>query len=128
MKKYTNHFYKPLCLFLIGMLCTVFAFGQNVNVTGALAGNGTYATLGAAFTAINVAGNNGSGPISVSIVANTTESATATLGAITWASVTVTATTPVTVTGNITGAIIRLNGADNVTIDGRIGGVGRIFL
>ncbi|MBL7925958.1 MAG: T9SS type A sorting domain-containing protein [Bacteroidia bacterium] len=125
MKKYTNHFYKPLCLFLIGMLCTVFAFGQNVNVTGALAGNGTYATLGAAFTAINVAGNNGSGPISVSIVANTTESATATLGAITWASVTVTATTPVTVTGNITGAIIRLNGADNVTIDGRIGGVGR---
>jgi hypothetical protein len=125
MKKFTNQIFRMLCLFAIGMLGTVYSFGQNVNVTGALVGNGTYGTLGAAFTAISVAGNNGSGPIDVSIVASTTESATATLGAFTWASVTVTCTTPVTVSGSIAGAVVRLNGADNVTIDGRIAGSGR---
>ncbi len=96
-----------------------------VTVSGANAGNGSYATLQTAFAAINVAGNNGSGAISVVLSANTTETGTATLDNFTWASVTVTATTPVTVQGSIVGAIVKLNGADNVTIDGRIAGSGR---
>lgn len=96
-----------------------------VTVSGANAGNGTYTTLQSAFAAINVAGNNGSGPISVVLSANTTETGTALLDNFTWASVTVTATVPVTIQGSVTGAIIKLNGADNVTIDGRIGGSGR---
>ena len=96
-----------------------------VTVSGANAGNGSYATLQSAFAAINVAGNNGSGPISVVLSANTTETGAAVLDNITWSSVTVTATTPVTVQGSIVGAIVKLNGADNVTIDGRIAGSGR---
>lgn len=98
---------------------------QNVAVSGANAGNGSYATLQSAFAAINVAGNNGSGPISVLISNSTTETGTAVLDNFTWASVTVTATAPVTVQGSIVGAIVKLNGADNVTIDGRIAGTGR---
>ncbi|MEP7164083.1 MAG: T9SS type A sorting domain-containing protein [Ferruginibacter sp.] len=112
-------------LFVLMLFITAGASAQNVNVTGALVGNGTYPTLAAAFTAISVAGNNGSPAIGVSIVANTTETTTATLGAFTWASVNVTATTSVLVSGSIVGAIIKLNGADNVTIDGRIAGTGR---
>ncbi|MBK8685513.1 MAG: hypothetical protein IPN26_11215 [Bacteroidetes bacterium] len=114
-----------LCLVTLFGLWTTQAMAQNVNVSGANAGNGSYATLQAAFAAINVAANNGSGPIAVSLVNSTTETSTAVLDNFTWASVTVTATVPVTVQGTITGAIIKLNGADNVTIDGRIGGSGR---
>ena len=114
-----------LCFVTLPGLWTTQAMAQNVNVTGANAGNGSYATLQAAFAAINVAANNGSGPIAVSLVNSTTETSTAVLDNFTWASVTVTATTPVIVQGSITGAIIKLNGADNVTIDGRIAGSGR---
>lgn len=113
-----------LLLLLTGLWSTN-TLAQNVAVSGANAGNGSYATLQSAFAAINVAGNNGSGPISVVISNNTTETGTAVLDNITWASVTVTATVPVTVQGSIVGAIVKLNGADNVTIDGRIGGIGR---
>ncbi len=113
-----------LLLLLTGLWSTN-TLAQNVAVSGANAGNGSYATLQAAFAAINVAGNNGSGAISVVISNNTTETGTATLDNFTWASVTVTASTPVTVQGSIVGAIVKLNGADNVTFDGRITGTGR---
>jgi hypothetical protein len=43
-----------LCLFAaLAMLPFVRLSAQNVNVAGALVGNGSYATLGDAFTAIN---------------------------------------------------------------------------
>ncbi|MBK7965082.1 MAG: T9SS type A sorting domain-containing protein [Bacteroidetes bacterium] len=113
-----------LLLLLTGLWSTN-TLAQNVAVSGANVGDGSYATLQSAFAAINVAGNNGSGPISVVISNSTTETTTAQLDNFTWASVTVTATVPVTVQGPIVGAIVKLNGADNVTIDGRIGGIGR---
>ncbi len=112
-----------LVLLLTG-LCSTNSWAQ-VTVSGANAGNGSYATLQSAFAAINIAGNNGSGPISVELSANTTETGTSILNNISWASVTVTATTPVTVQGSFAGAVVKLNGADNVTFDGRISGSGR---
>lgn len=112
-----------LVLLLTG-LCSTNIWAQ-VTVSGANAGNGSYATLQTAFAAINVAGNNGSGAISVVLSASTTETGTAVLDNFTWASVTVTATATVTVQGSIVGAIVKLNGADNVTFDGRISGTGR---
>ena len=64
-----------LCFFAT-LVLSVFSFGalsaQNVNVTGALVGNGTYATLGAAFTAINGGAQTGAS-IVVTVVGNTTE-------------------------------------------------------
>ncbi|MBK8845747.1 MAG: hypothetical protein IPO27_03940 [Bacteroidetes bacterium] len=90
--------------------CAWGAFGQNVTVSGASVGNGTYATLQAAFAAINVAGNNGSPAIDVLVHANTTETGTAVLDNFTWSSVTVRCTSAVTIQGSITGAIVKLNG------------------
>jgi hypothetical protein len=96
-------------------------FSQNVNVSGALVGNGTYATLGAAFTAIN-AGSQTGATILVDIAANTTEAASAVLNqsAGPWASLTISPSGGIsrTVSGNIAGHLVDLNGADNVTIDG----------
>ena len=112
---------------LILLLCISFFVGRlnaQVTVTGSTAANGTYTTLGAAFTAINGSPQTGNA-ILISLTAGTTETATATLNAGAWASVSISATVPVTITGNVAGAIIKLNGADFVTIDGRIGGLGR---
>ncbi|HKP54355.1 MAG TPA: C25 family cysteine peptidase [Chloroflexia bacterium] len=82
---------------------------------------GTYATLKAFFDAVNagvVVGN-----ITVNIVGDSTETATAVLNQ--WAEESGSGFTMLiqpsgarTITGNITGALIKLNGADRVTIDG----------
>lgn len=95
------------------------AFAQNVNVAGALVGNGTYPDLGSAFTAINGGAQTGS-VITVSVVGGTTETAAAVLNANDWTSLTISPSGggPRTVTGAIVGHLIDLNGADNVTIDG----------
>lgn len=94
-----------------------------VTVTGASVGNGSYATLGAAFTAVGAA----TGTIDMAIgPLGTTETATATLNAGSWTSITVRPTVPgIIVEGSIAGAVVKLNGADNVTFDGRISGSGR---
>ncbi len=96
------------------------AQAQNVTVSGAHASsNGSYATLKAAFDAINAQSQTGNA-IVVTVSASTTETAAAVLNAGTWTTLTVkpaAATTP-TVSGNISSAIIKLDGADNVTIDG----------
>jgi hypothetical protein len=91
---------------------------QNVVLAGAAAGNGSYATLGAAFTAINGSVQTGLN-ITISIVGNTTETG-ATLNAGTWASVLIQPSGGVArvINGNFLGNMITLNGADNVTIDG----------
>ncbi|MBK7213574.1 MAG: hypothetical protein IPH88_09860 [Bacteroidales bacterium] len=85
-----------------------------------------YATLQAAFTAINGAALH-LGSISIAIMGNTTEVATATLNQV--AGVTSVGIQPAggaarTISGNFAGPIIDLNGADFVTIDGREGGTG----
>ncbi|HEX5653880.1 MAG TPA: hypothetical protein VFX58_12450, partial [Chitinophagaceae bacterium] len=113
-----------LLLVLFLLLTNVVVHAQNVTVAGATIGDGSYATLGAAFTAINGGAQTGSN-ITITLSGNTTESATATLNTGAWATLAITATTPVTISGSVVGAIIKFNGADNVTMDGRIGGVGR---
>ena len=89
-----------------------------------------YASLNAAFTAINGGVIHTGGAITIDVCGNTVEGASAILNASgtgpTYSSITI---APVggarTITGSIVGAIIKLNGADNVTIDGRIAGAGR---
>ncbi len=105
-----------IIFFLGGGLSRLAA--QNVNVAGAVVGNGSYLTLGAAFTAIN-GGAQGGANITISIVGNTTETG-ATLNAGTWASVLIQPSGGAArvINGNVAGNLINLNGADNVTIDG----------
>ncbi len=102
-----------VCLLMLQSL----AFGQ-VTVSGAGAGNGSYTTLSAAFTAIGTT----SGTITISITGNTTEPAGgASLGAGTWTSLTISPSGGSwTISGAITAgsSLVTLNGADNVTING----------
>jgi len=107
----------------------VLAFSSNassqVTVTGSTGANATYTELNLAFTAINGAGTQAGNNINVAITANTTETASATLTAGDWATLTVRPDAAGRIIeGTIVGAVIRLDGADNVTIDGRVGGVG----
>ncbi|MFN9518666.1 MAG: beta strand repeat-containing protein, partial [Bacteroidota bacterium] len=95
-------------------------FINSVIVTGALVGNGSYATLGTAFTAINGGTQTGAN-ITVTITKNTDElSSSASLNAGTWASLTIIPDGPRIITGATTAgsALINFNGADNVTING----------
>jgi len=88
-----------------------------VTVSGANVGNGSYATLNAAFTAIN-GGSQSGATISITITANTIEWFTsAVLNSGTWNSLTIKPSGAVTVFSGATIAI-DLNGADNVTING----------
>ncbi len=112
--------------FLFTLICCLGIFGslmaQNVNVTGSTGPSaGTYPTLKAAFDAINAGTHQGA--ITVTIVLNTTEAATAVLNSSSvpsnYSSVTITAGgvgLPRIVTGNLPTAIVKLSGADNVTI------------
>ncbi|MFM9984309.1 MAG: hypothetical protein ACKVOK_03705 [Flavobacteriales bacterium] len=92
---------------------------------GSAAGTTTgYATLKAAFDAINP-GVIHLGTITIGIIGNTTEVASAVLNQV--AGVTTIGIQPTgtfSISGNLAAALIDLSGADNVTIDGRIGGVG----
>ncbi|HRH71388.1 MAG TPA: GEVED domain-containing protein [Flavobacteriales bacterium] len=107
------------------------ANAQNVNVSGATVGNGTYLTLGAAFTAINGGVQGGGDNILVDIAASTTEAGPAVLNTNTWGTLTIRPSATATIGGSATAAagrgVIELNGADNVTINGDIAGgsVGR---
>lgn len=115
---FSKLFFNFLCFTtLFSILPFVNSNAQNVNVSGANVGNGSYATLGAAFTAINGGSQSGAN-ISVSIVNNTTETATAQLNSGSWNSFSITPSGGnKTISGNISGnALIRLDGADNVII------------
>ena len=107
-------------LFLFTSLCLFVITGVNAQVTvsGASAGNGSYTTLGAAFTAI--AGSTGA--IDIEITGNTTEAAGGiTLAAGPWTSVTIFPTGgPWTISGAVTAGtpLVTFNGSDNVTING----------
>src|SRR5687767_6065709 len=112
MKKYTLLF-PILFLFAIGIRA------QNVNVAGAISGNGLYLNLGAAFNAINAGAQNGA-TILITIIGNTTETATATLNQGTWATLTISPAGGFarTIQGNLATALITFNSADRVVIDG----------
>ncbi|KGO97091.1 T9SS type A sorting domain-containing protein [Flavobacterium enshiense] len=94
---------------------------QPVTVYGALTGNGNYATLGAAFTAIGTSQTGAN--ITIDISGDTDELTTAKLNAGDWSSLTI---KPVggnrTISGTLASELILLNGADNVTIDGLYSG------
>lgn len=108
-----------LAKFASAVLC-LFATqlnSQNVNVSGANAGNGTYATLGAAFTAIN-AGSQSGATIAISVVGNTTETTTANLNAGTWNSITIMPVGARTIIATTAFELFDFNGADRVTVNG----------
>ena len=93
-----------------------------------------YATLGAAFTAIN-AGTH-TGVITISIDGNTAETGSAALnasgsGSASYSSISIQPTNGAvrTISGNIAGPLVNFNGADNVTVDGlNTGGNGLVFV
>lgn len=112
---------KILLSLFIGMFANAVNAQVSVTATAGTA-TGTYTTVKDAFDAVNLGTHQGA--ITLSITANTTETATAVLnasgGTASYTSVLVkpaTGTTP-TITGSNTVAIIKINGADNVTIDG----------
>jgi hypothetical protein len=98
---------------------------QNVAVSGAVVGNGSYLTLTAAFAAINSGSQTGA-TITVSILANTNEgSGTAVLNAGTWTALQVVPSgAPRSIIGaTMAGqALLQLEGADNVTFNGQLAG------
>ncbi|MEZ5045761.1 MAG: hypothetical protein R2831_02095 [Chitinophagaceae bacterium] len=110
---------KILYSVLLLMLTTAVTQAQ-VDVSGAVTGNGTYPTLGAAITAIGTAQTGAN--IVVDITANTTEAATTiVIGAGDWASMTIKPSGGAyTITAATTAGapMIDLSGADNVTING----------
>lgn len=112
------------CKIVLVLLLCIQSLQAQVSLT-ATSGtvSGSYTTLKGAFDAIN-AGTH-TGDISVTITANTTESATATLnangaGSANYSSMLIQpgGGGSRTVSGNINGAIVSLNGADNIIING----------
>lgn len=111
-------FYLFLLLFLV-----VFASNSQAQNVIVNPGAGSYPTLKDAFDAINAGTHTGA--ITIDIVGNTMETATAILnasgGTSNYTSVVIKPNSSRVIQGTIAGAIIKLAGADNVTIDGRVG-------
>ena len=115
---------KSLVSLLAGLAICFMALtanAQNVSISGGLGGvNTTYATLTAAFAALNGTAQT-SATITVSITGNTAEgTGTAILNAGAWTSITITPSGARTISGGTTAGnpLIDLSGADNVTFDG----------
>jgi FG-GAP-like repeat/FG-GAP repeat len=118
----------------------IFSSGSNVSVlrnvtytTEVTATTGTYGptlyySLKAAFDAINAGVHKGD--ITVKIIANSIETASAVLnangsGSASYSYVNIYPTaTGLSISGDLAGSLIDLNGADNVTIDGRVNATG----
>jgi len=108
------------------LLTSIFSFGQvSVTATIGTPGPTSYTTLKLAFDAVNAGTHKGS--ITISIIGNTTETASASLNAsgtglssYTALSISPSGGTSRTISGAIAAgsALINLNGADNITIDG----------
>jgi hypothetical protein len=118
--KLMSSFQKKAALLLFFVMFSVLSVQGQVTVAGAVTGNGSYTTLGAAFTAIGTA--QASANITVTITGNTTEAVGgASLGAGTWTSLTIAPSGGSwTVSGAVTAGtpLITFNGADNVTVNG----------
>lgn len=114
-----NRFYKSLMLCFV-MIGTTQSLTAQVDVTGSNPlSNGTYASLDAAFIAINTqlqAGNS----ILISITADHTMAGGTSLNenASPWNSLTINPVGTRIITGSYTSSLIQLYGADNVTING----------
>src|ERR1035437_914424 len=119
--KTLNEMKKITLFFLLFLAVQISLKAQNTIGTN----GGDFPTLKEAFDFIN--SGNLSGNITLYIIDNTVENATAVLyesghgGLSKYASVTIYPTiTGHTISGNIDGPLIDLNGADNITIDGRV--------
>jgi hypothetical protein len=120
----TNHFMKKIYSKLfIGFLFVMGIVGAEaqITVTGCTgAGNGSYATLGAAITAIGTV--QPAANIAISVTASTTEAVgSITIGAGTWTTMTISPSGGAwTITAATTAGLpmIDFSGADNVTING----------
>jgi hypothetical protein len=98
-----------------------------INIYGAnsIADGSGYATLKAAFDAINASPSQSAKNIEIRINAPVTETATASLSAMNWNSLTIFPTADnITIDANMGSAVIRLNGTKNVTLDGRVNKTG----
>lgn len=106
-------------LFLVPCLLITGVKAQNVQVSGAIVGDGNYVNLTAAFTALNGAAQTNAN-IAISILGNTTEATTATLNANDWKFLTISPSggAPRSITGNLTTALINFYGASNIHING----------
>ncbi len=120
--KNMRRLFGTLCTFLILFIATQ----ANAQVTVNPGGN-TYATVNAAFAAINAGTHTGA--VTIAIGSNTTEPAAPTVlaasgvGAASYSSVTIYPTAAgVIVSGptNVSRAVLEFNGADNVTINGNL--------
>ncbi len=114
-------FFRITVIIFVVLFCTFHHSFAQVSIAGANAAtpNGIYATLNAAFTAINATNQAGLN-ITISITANTIEPVSAVLNqnAGPWNSLLIQPVGIVTVSGTISGPLVDLNGADNVTING----------
>jgi len=114
-------FFKFICAIFVVLFCTVLCVRAQVNVVGAnpATPNGVFATVAAAFAAINASNQVGLN-ITVNITASTIEGVGAVLNQNVgpWTTLTIQPIGNVSVTGNIAGTLIDLNGADNVVING----------
>lgn len=127
MKNYI-YFFRNNFKVVFGMLLSLSSAGysqitKTVGATGA-----DYATLKLAFDAVN--SGTLTGTITLQVIDNTTETASAVLnasgtGSASYTSIQIYPTvTNKTISGNLNGPIIDLNGADNVVIDGRVNQTG----
>jgi trimeric autotransporter adhesin len=111
--------HKTFFAYLFVLLFAGGMHSQNVLVSGALVGNGTYSDLGSAFTAVNGGAQTGAN-IVVAITGNTAETSTATLNTGAWSSLTISPAGGATrvISGNIAGPLINFNGASRILVDG----------
>jgi len=117
--------FRTCTLLLCLSLCSSLSFSQTTKTVGIT--NADYATLKDAFDAINAGSI--SGAITLQIIDNTIETASAVLNASSspsnYTSVTIYPTmTGKTISGSLNVSLIDLNGADNVIIDGRVNATG----
>jgi hypothetical protein len=128
MKNYIYFFWNNCKAVAFGMLLLLSSVGysqitKTVGTTGA-----DYATLKAAFDAVN--SGTLTGAITLQVIDNTTETLSAVLnasgtGSASYTTVIIYPTvTGKTISGSLNGALIDLNGADNVVIDGRLNQTG----
>jgi hypothetical protein len=117
------------CVLFIFSLILMSAQGSDAQITRTVGTTGAdYSTIKGAFDAINSGSITGS--ISLQIIDNTTEGASAVLnasgtGSASYTSINIYPTVSgKTISGNINAPLIDLNGADNVIIDGRINASG----
>ncbi|MFA6582616.1 MAG: hypothetical protein WCS79_12500, partial [Paludibacter sp.] len=115
---------RSILLILTALFLSVIHTTAQVTIAGSTSEDGTYASLGLAFAAINgnvQTGNN----IVIEISSNTTETSTASLSEGVWSSLTIYPTvTGIMISGNLNFPLISFNGADNVTLDGRVNQTG----